>query len=296
MGRKPISDEIITKTIELYEQGLRQEKISKILGISPKTVSKYTAHIRKELREKQQILLDQRLRQCTKCKCNKKLTDFYKLGDGLSTRCKTCMETYRQNMTIDRKCTSCSKIFQNYQPRKLCDDCYYNRYSYWTKEECRIGALPYKSRWEFQKHDQSKYQKALKMGWLDEICSHMGKPLTFNGFKRGDFIARCNRKTGLGRLYLIRCFREDEKFYKIGITSGTVNERYRHSGDRFTQKMPYNYKIIWEILGDPERIFDLELEYKNKICDIKYQPEFWRGKSTETFKCHGNCKILRKPS
>jgi isopentenyldiphosphate isomerase len=44
---------------------------------------------------------------------------------------------------------------------------------YWTKEKCKIEALKYITRNEFQKNSKGAYQKSFHNGWLEEICSHM---------------------------------------------------------------------------------------------------------------------------
>lgn len=45
--------------------------------------------------------------------------------------------------------------------------------NYWTKKKCKKEAQRYKTRTEFQKKSLSAYHKALRQGWLNEICSHM---------------------------------------------------------------------------------------------------------------------------
>lgn len=44
---------------------------------------------------------------------------------------------------------------------------------YWSVDRCRIEALKYKTRFEFQKNSISAYSAAYKKKWLDIICSHM---------------------------------------------------------------------------------------------------------------------------
>lgn len=44
---------------------------------------------------------------------------------------------------------------------------------YWTKQKCKEEALKYKSRIKFKQNCGYGYDKSLKKGWLDEICSHM---------------------------------------------------------------------------------------------------------------------------
>lgn len=45
---------------------------------------------------------------------------------------------------------------------------------YWTFERVAEEARNYATRTEFQRGASSAYSKASKMGWLDDICSHMG--------------------------------------------------------------------------------------------------------------------------
>jgi len=47
--------------------------------------------------------------------------------------------------------------------------------NYWTKEQCKIEALKYKTKNEFCKNSGSAYGASLKNKWIDEICSHMIK-------------------------------------------------------------------------------------------------------------------------
>lgn len=43
----------------------------------------------------------------------------------------------------------------------------------WTLEACMTEARKYKRRSDWYKGSQSSYAKALKMGWLEECCTHM---------------------------------------------------------------------------------------------------------------------------
>ena len=45
--------------------------------------------------------------------------------------------------------------------------------NYWTKDKCAEEALKYKYRSDFEKNSPTAYVKSGKMGWKDEICSHM---------------------------------------------------------------------------------------------------------------------------
>lgn len=43
----------------------------------------------------------------------------------------------------------------------------------WNFEPVKAEALRFSSRAEFQRGSSSAYQRAIKMGWLDEVCEHM---------------------------------------------------------------------------------------------------------------------------
>ena len=93
-----------------------------------------------------------------------------------------------------------------------------------------------------------------------------------SGYNKTCFKNRCN---GNGTLYLIRCFNDNENFYKIGITNRTVSERY-------SSDMPYSVEIILEKEGEPGDIWELEWSVKRSIT--KYIPKlYFGGSSTECF-------------
>jgi hypothetical protein len=46
---------------------------------------------------------------------------------------------------------------------------------YWTLENCKIDALNFTTRLEWQKKSNSSYSKAVRMGWLEMCCEHMLK-------------------------------------------------------------------------------------------------------------------------
>jgi hypothetical protein len=80
------------------------------------------------------------------------------------------------------------------------------------------------------------------------------------------------------KLYIIEIWDSNEKFYKIGRTFTTTNFRFYGN-----TKLPYNYKIIKEILGTPQEIFELEklLHKQHKL--YSYNPlKFFNG-LTECF-------------
>ncbi len=93
-----------------------------------------------------------------------------------------------------------------------------------------------------------------------QVCAKYGK-----GWRKSDFVKLCNGAKAI--LYIILCHDSKEKFYKVGITSVSIETR-------FTQNpLPYDYKVIREIKGDAESIYDLEHEIHKKLNCFKYAPK-----------------------
>ena len=97
-------------------------------------------------------------------------------------------------------------------------------------------------------------------------------------FVEQGFVDRC--KNNIGTLYIIRCFNENEEFYKIGITSMTVKQRFRAK-----QLLPYNYEIIYQLHVNPKIVFNKEKTIKNYILkhNMQYKPSISFGGETECF-------------
>lgn len=102
-----------------------------------------------------------------------------------------------------------------------------------------------------------------------------------SGFTRTKFKEHCiKNNNGLGILYVLECFNDTERFYKIGITSRSIKERYRNK-----TTMPYLYRVIDEIIGDPVEIYNLETKIHQINKENHYVPEIpFGGSSSECFK------------
>lgn len=102
-----------------------------------------------------------------------------------------------------------------------------------------------------------------------------------NGFTKHLFSKRCLKNNGLGVYYIIRCFNENESFYKVGITSTSMKRRYNN-----IKYMPYEYEIVQEIQIPSEIAWELELFTKRFIVknNLKYSPSIpFNGSSTECY-------------
>lgn len=76
------------------------------------------------------------------------------------------------------------------------------------------------------------------------------------------------------KVYVIKCWNENEIFYKIGRTFKSIKNRF---GDKNT--MPYNYEVELEIISDANIVVNLEKELQRNYKHLKYSPvEIFGGK------------------
>ena len=100
-------------------------------------------------------------------------------------------------------------------------------------------------------------------GWAkDEWINRGKKSKYFDGFK----------------LYKIRCWNEEEEFYKIGITFTTIKKRFasKHS-------LPYKWEVVEIIDGEGGHIYDLEKELHKQHKEFSYIPNNEFEGMTECF-------------
>lgn len=103
-------------------------------------------------------------------------------------------------------------------------------------------------------------------------CGYM-----YNNFRRNDWVEKY--KDRICCFYIIKCFNDNEEFYKYGITSRKVNDRY---GGK--KSMPYEIEIIREVFGDAGYIFDLEKRFGAYKKGSRYNPLiYFKGCKYECF-------------
>lgn len=83
-------------------------------------------------------------------------------------------------------------------------------------------------------------------------------------FGKHGFANLCVANNSVAKLYLIKCYNEEESFYKIGITQRELKERFHN--------IPYKTDTIIELSGNPEDIWDLELKLHSLYNKYKYLP------------------------
>ncbi len=69
------------------------------------------------------------------------------------------------------------------------------------------------------------------------------------------------------RLYILECNSNKEKFIKVGITMHDVKKRYPGK-----KQMPYDFKILKEIIDTPINIHNLEQKIKKNFKKYKFLP------------------------
>lgn len=115
-------------------------------------------------------------------------------------------------------------------------------------------------------------------------CQQCSKEYS-NGWSFTKFKSLCIKNNNdKGILYLLRCYKDNEEFYKIGITSRSIRERY-WKGEN--SHIPYKYEVLLQIEHTPDIIWELEKNIKSYIKEenLNYKPliEF-KGGITECFK------------
>ena len=100
---------------------------------------------------------------------------------------------------------------------------------------------------------QSLFQKQNPVGWYYEEWEEKAKKSKyFDSFK----------------VYIIECWNENERFFKIGRTFRTVYNRFFHKSI-----LPYHFNILKQITGTAEEICELELKLKKLNKNNKYLPK-----------------------
>lgn len=97
------------------------------------------------------------------------------------------------------------------------------------------------------------------------------------GWNKTSFIKRS--KNNIAIFYIIECSNFEEYFFKIGITTKSVDERYKNK-----IKMPYSYNSIFEIKDSPEKIWEIEQKYKKNMKNYSYLPKIeFNGSKKECY-------------
>jgi hypothetical protein len=113
----------------------------------------------------------------------------------------------------------------------------------------------------------------------DKICSdhHSSNPTGWSKTNWKDAAKKSKRFESF-KIYIIKCWNDQETFYKIGRTFVDIKRRFQSKTE-----MPYNHTILKIIEGDSNDIYDLEIKLKNMNKDNKYTPLLKFNGSKECF-------------
>lgn len=105
-------------------------------------------------------------------------------------------------------------------------------------------------------------------------CPKCGK---YTSYMRSTYVERC--KNGRANLYLLRCFNEEEVFFKVGITNRDLKRRYKNKTD-----MPYEFIVHKFANNDAGKIWDTEKKINKILKEFAYTPKIdFGGSKTECF-------------
>lgn len=96
----------------------------------------------------------------------------------------------------------------------------------------------------------------------------------------GETIAERNKEIWIkesATLYCIECWNQKEHFYKIGVTTLSIKQRFN------SKEIPYNYNILKQVKMNKYNAIYLEKELHNMNKEYKYIPKIHFGGYTECF-------------
>ena len=176
-------------------------------------------------------------------------------------------------------CPSCSA--ENYRKlRAIPKDEYYNRtnkkhnnlYTYNSDFTTTANTVTFFCK-EHGKQRINAYSHLLGAG-----CKHCEtEPFKTNRITKEGYAKLANGRDTF--LYLIECYKGNEKFYKIGKTYRKLTQRFTNSN------MPYKYKVIHKYADTAENIWDLEEELHNSYKEFSHRPRNWFAGYTECYNC-----------
>lgn len=89
--------------------------------------------------------------------------------------------------------------------------------------------------------------------------------LSYSGWKQ---LGKQSKNFDSFKVYIIKCWNDNEEFYKIGKTYNKIKKRFKT-----TVMMPYEYKVVKIIEGTAEKVSKLERSMQEKNKDYRYLPE-----------------------
>lgn len=89
--------------------------------------------------------------------------------------------------------------------------------------------------------------------------------------------AKLSKEFDSFKFYIIKCWNENETFYKIGKTYKKISKRF------YKNNLAYNYEIINFIKGTSKEITDMEINFKQEFKNFNYRPKIKFGGFSECY-------------
>lgn len=184
-------------------------------------------------------------------------------------------KTYTAHITEKQGCRKCSGLYgcTNEEFIQACKTTHSDMYDYsktlYKGMDKRVSIICKSCLEEFTPKAKDHYHN--KSGC--PFCKGVG------GFTRTSFVDLCKNKNRVPSLYVLFCKDNGEKFFKVGITSRSVKDRYKTK-----LSLPYPYRVLYNIKATPEEIYDKERHLCKLLKNYRYTPKvFFDGSIRETF-------------
>lgn len=103
--------------------------------------------------------------------------------------------------------------------------------------------------------------------------------MKIKGCKKRSFIDQAIKNGGQPIFYVLKCWNEEEQFYKIGISTNHILTRYATP-----RAMPYEFEILLEQPDTAEAVYDFEVKLKGQLESFQYAPSTpFNGSKTECY-------------
>lgn len=103
---------------------------------------------------------------------------------------------------------------------------------------------------------------------LGEGCQKCGNIIKNSwSYSKWENQGKCSNNFRSFKFYIIKCWDNNEIFFKVGKTFRLISERFKNKN-----AMPYKFEIIYEEIGDAIYISKLEKEYQKKLKEYRYTP------------------------
>lgn len=243
-------------------------------------------------------------KMCTKCQQAKPLDMFNNdrtKADGKFSWCKICKSESRKDYGQEYKCKTCKKLFKHYKERQQCYSCKPKSLAVIAHTSTKICRKCFQEKNKTEFHRNSKYadgltgqcKECMSRRTFSITCAICGETVSANsqkkfcdncgigmrgGYSKSSFKKKCEiNNNGKGTFYVIKCFNDTESFYKLGVTSRNIEER-------FAGRLPYDYTVVKIVEDTADLVWDLEKKMIRYTRHCRYIPQTSFGGRTECFK------------